>query len=78
MFAFNFHPTQSRPDLRIPVPDPADYRLVLDTDEGRFEGFDRVERGITYPRQDVGFGGRRQSLSIYLPNRSAQVLAPVV
>ena len=28
VFVFNFHPTQSYPDLRIPVPDPADYRVM--------------------------------------------------
>jgi len=76
VFAFNFHPTQSYADLRIPVPDPDDYRLVLDSDEDRFEGFNRVARGVVYPRQDVPFGERKQSVSIYLPNRSAQVLAP--
>jgi len=76
VFVFNFHPTQSYPDLRIPVPDPADYRLLLDTDEPQFEGFGRVKAGITYPRQGVGMENRQQSLMLYLPNRSAQVLAP--
>lgn len=77
VFAFNFHPTQSYPDLRLPVPDPKDYRLILDTDEGQFEGFNRVAAGITYPKQNVALGGRQQSVSIYLPNRTAQVMAPV-
>jgi 1,4-alpha-glucan branching enzyme len=76
VFVFNFHPTQSYPDLRIPVPDPADYKLVLDTDDPQFEGFGRVKPGITYPRQSVGMENRQQSLLLYLPNRSAQVLAP--
>lgn len=76
VFAFNFHPTNSYADLRIPVPDAADYRVVLDTDEVRFEGFDRVERNVNYPRQDVPMEGRGQSISIYLPSRSAQVMAP--
>jgi 1,4-alpha-glucan branching enzyme len=76
VFTFNFHPTQSYADLRIPVPDPVDYRLVLDTDERRFEGFGRVAEAITYPKQSVASHGRQQSVSIYLPNRSAQVLAP--
>jgi 1,4-alpha-glucan branching enzyme len=76
VFAFNFHPTQSYADLRIPVPDPADYKLVLDSDEHRFEGFGRVASGVNYPWQNVPYEGRNQSVSIYLPNRSAQVLAP--
>ena len=76
VFAFNFHPTQSYADLRVPVPDAADYRVVLDTDDKKFEGFGRVAEAATYPRQDVPFQNRRQSVSIYLPNRSAQVLMP--
>lgn len=76
VFAFNFHPTQSYPDLRIPVPDPTDYRMILDTDEPHFEGFNRVASGMTYPRQNEPYQGRQQSIRLYLPNRTAQVLAP--
>jgi 1,4-alpha-glucan branching enzyme len=78
VFAFNFHPTQSQRDLRIPAPDAADYRIILDTDSPRFEGFGRVRADTTYWKQDQPLYGRRQSIPIYLPNRSAQVLAPVV
>jgi 1,4-alpha-glucan branching enzyme len=76
VFAFNFHPTQSYPDLRIPVPDPTDYRMILDTDERQFEGFARVAEGMTYPRRTEPYAGREQSILLYLPNRTAQVLAP--
>jgi 1,4-alpha-glucan branching enzyme len=77
VFAFNFHPTQSYPDLRIPVPDPANYRQILDSDEAQFEGFGRVKPGMVYPRENVPWEGRQQSVRLYLPNRSVQVLAPV-
>jgi 1,4-alpha-glucan branching enzyme len=77
VFVFNFHATESYSDLRIPVPDPHDYRVILDTDEKRFEGFGRVAEGVVYPKQDVPMYGRGQSVQIYLPSRSAQVLAPV-
>lgn len=77
VFAFNFHPTASYADLRIPVPDPADYRTVLDSDESRFEGFGRVDPQVIHLRQDISDHGRNQSIQIYLPNRSAEVLAPV-
>lgn len=77
VFAFNFHPTASYADLRIPVPDPVDYRTVLDTDEPRFEGFGRVAPQMTHPREDISDHGRAQSIRIYLPNRSAEVFAPV-
>jgi 1,4-alpha-glucan branching enzyme len=77
VFAFNFHPTQSYPDLRIPVPDPADYKLILDTDDRAFEGFARVAPAMKYIRENQPWEGRKQSIRLYLPNRTAQVLAPV-
>ena len=76
VFAFNFHPTSSYADLRIPVPDAEDYRVILDTDEARFAGPGRSQAGTDLPCQAVPMYGRNQSLQIYLPSRSAQVLAP--
>ena len=76
VFAFNFHPTNSYFGERIPVPDSADYRLVLDTDAPAFSGFGRVASETVYPMQNIAMNGRAQSLQIYLPTRTAQVLAP--
>ncbi|MBV9850901.1 MAG: alpha amylase C-terminal domain-containing protein [Armatimonadetes bacterium] len=76
VFAFNFHPSESYAHLRIPVPDAADYRVVLDSDDARFGGLGRVAPDTLYPRQSVPMYGRSQSVQIYLPSRSAQVLAP--
>jgi 1,4-alpha-glucan branching enzyme len=33
VFVFNFHPTESYLGLRIPVPDPTSYRVILNTDD---------------------------------------------
>jgi 1,4-alpha-glucan branching enzyme len=77
VFAFNFHPTESYVGLRVPVPDPRDYRVVLNTDSRQFEGFGRVPEFAMYPRQDVEMYGRKQTVQLYLPARSAQVLAPL-
>lgn len=76
VFAFNFHPTQSHAELRIPVPDNIDYRLVLNTDDIRYAGPGRSESGVTYPIQQIPMYARSQTVQIYLPSRSAQVLAP--
>lgn len=76
VFAFNFHPEHSVADLRIPVPDSVDYRLVLNTDAPAFAGPARSRSDITYPIQQIPMYGRNQSVQIYLPSRSAQVLAP--
>ncbi|HTW95910.1 MAG TPA: alpha amylase C-terminal domain-containing protein [Tepidisphaeraceae bacterium] len=76
VFAFNFHPTESFVGLRIPVPDPKDYRVVLDTDQKDFEGFGRIDAGAVHIRETVPMYGRQQSIRIYLPSRTALVLAP--
>lgn len=76
VFAFNFDPHRSYEGLRIPVPDPRDYRVVLDADAPRFEGFGRTREDAVFPVQQVPMYGRAESLQIYLPSRSALVLAP--
>ena len=77
VFAFNFNIHESFGGLRIPVPDPKDYKIVLNTDSKPFAGPGLVQEGMIYPKQDVPMYGRKQSVQIYLPSRSAQVLAPV-
>jgi 1,4-alpha-glucan branching enzyme len=76
VFAFNWHPTESYAGWRIPVPDAADYQVVLDSDAPEFGGHGRTQPGTEYPLQQVPLFGRKQSLQLYLPSRSAQVLAP--
>jgi 1,4-alpha-glucan branching enzyme len=76
VFAFNFHPTESYPDLRIPVPDPTDYKLILDSDDKAFEGFGRIAKDVKYVWDKQPWETRQQSIRIYLPNRTALVLAP--
>ena len=73
VFAFNFHPSESVTDWRIPVPEKTDYRLVLNTDDTVYGGYGAVE-GTHYPWQDVAIEGRAQSIQLYVPARSAQVL----
>ncbi len=77
VFVFNFHATESYHDLRIPVPDPYDYKVVLSTDDLAYCGFGNAHNGQVYWRQKTPMYGRDQSVQIYLPARSAQVLAPV-
>jgi 1,4-alpha-glucan branching enzyme len=77
VFAFNFHPSESYTDLRIPVPDQSDYKLILNSDAARFSGPGLVQEGGKYPWQAHPMYGRQQSIQIYLPSRTALVLAPV-
>ncbi len=74
--AVNLHPTESYADLRIPVLEAADYSVVLSTDAVAYSGTGALEDGVVYPWQDVPMYGQKQSVQIYLPARSAQVLMP--
>lgn len=73
VFAFNFHPTQSYTDLRVPVPAAGTYRLALDTDQAPFGGFARVQSGQTFHAQNYAEGGLNFTIKTYLPSRTAQV-----
>ena len=68
--------------LRRPAhPRPGRRRLPGGAEHGRPPGsaaMGRVAPGTVYPLQSVPMYGRGQSVQIYLPSRSAQVLAPVV
>jgi 1,4-alpha-glucan branching enzyme len=76
VFVFNFHATKSFSDMRIPVPDPKDYTPILNTDDVRFDGHGLVAANVTYPCQKQGYSGQAQSVQLYIPARSAQVLVP--
>jgi 1,4-alpha-glucan branching enzyme len=78
VFAFNLHPDQSRTDWRIGVPAACDYAAVLTTDEPRFGGHGRAVPGTPshFPWSPGEYDRQRQSVSVYLPARSAVVLAP--
>lgn len=77
VFAFNFHATESFTDLRIPVPDATDYQLVLDSDAAEYGGHGRIESGCRYSWLAEPMYGCEQSTTVYLPSRSAIVLAPI-
>jgi 1,4-alpha-glucan branching enzyme len=77
VFVFNWHPTNSYSDWRIPVPDRTDYRLLLNTDSKEFGGHGLARDDQKFIWQDVSAHGGKQSIQIYVPSRSAQVLAPI-
>ena len=76
VFVLNFHPATSQADYRIGVPDRKDYRIILNTDDFWFGGHGIVQSQQLYPRQDQASHGRHQSVQIYVPARTGQVLAP--
>lgn len=71
LFAFNFSPSRSYTDIRVPLPTIADYTVALCTDDSVYGGFDQVQH-ITYPAQVDGQGN--SAITLYLPARTAVVL----
>ncbi|MDR1755964.1 MAG: alpha amylase C-terminal domain-containing protein [Culturomica sp.] len=71
VLAFNFHPQQSYTGYRFETI-PGRYRGILDTDSTEFDGFGRIDAQTEYFTQ---YGkSEENTLSIYLPARSALVL----
>ncbi|MFH1885857.1 MAG: alpha amylase C-terminal domain-containing protein, partial [Pseudomonadota bacterium] len=72
VFVFNFSPTRSFSDYRIPAPS-GKYRLILDTDSPDFGGHGRVDPGVEHFTLPGEQG--RPGLFLYLPNRAGLVLS---
>ena len=49
----------------------------LNSDDEAFEGHGLVDEGVTYLKQDVPIHGWNQSIQLYLPARTVQVLVPL-
>ncbi|KAF9585192.1 alpha-1,4-glucan branching enzyme [Lunasporangiospora selenospora] len=77
VFIFNLSSTKSFADYRIAVPEPGEYRILLDTDEARFGGHDRISHESRYFSTPEPWGGRNQFVQVYIPCRSALVLVKV-
>jgi 1,4-alpha-glucan branching enzyme len=69
LFIFNFNPTHSFDSRRISCRSGA-YKIVLSTDAPQFGGFDRIDTSLDYVTT-----GASPELSIYIPARTAVVLA---
>lgn len=73
IFLFNFHPENSIPGYQLMVPEPGDYRIVLNSDRTEFGGHGRIDETIHYP---AVFDAARNGwmLNLYNTNRTAVVL----
>lgn len=73
LMVFNFNPTQSFTDYGIPLR-PSKFKILFNTDEGRFGGQDRIDKDmIYYTRPSAGLTSQHY-LNLYLPARTAIVL----
>ncbi len=74
LFVFNFHPITSFTDYGIPV--KGRFRIVLDTDDSSFGGFNRVDRTKIYlsiRKAERNIINAPLYLYLYLPSRTALV-----
>jgi 1,4-alpha-glucan branching enzyme len=74
LFIFNFNGTNSFVDYRVGVETPGKYHIVLNSDEKRFGGHDRVAMDSEYFTTPFGWNGRANYLQVYLPSRTVLVL----
>jgi len=75
IWAFNFHPTRSFADYHFPAP-PGRYRIVLDSDAPQYGGHGRVDPEQPHLTMPPAEADQPHRLSLYLPSRTALVLAP--
>ncbi|MFO0859079.1 MAG: alpha-amylase family glycosyl hydrolase [Phycisphaerales bacterium] len=77
--AANLNPEFSRTDWRVGVPPAMPNRVpftaILNTDDTAFGGHGLVKK-MFYPAQPVSWDGFEQSVQIYVPARTAQILTP--
>jgi 1,4-alpha-glucan branching enzyme len=74
LFVFNFHPSASFTDYGIPL--KGKFRIIIDSDDPEFGGFNRIDRNTVYASQRKA---ERQTINVpyylylYLPSRTALV-----
>ena len=71
LFAFNFSPSHSYTDVKVSVPNCADYEVVFTSDDRKYGGWGRIDQGICPVQTDENGDS---AISLYLPARTALVL----
>ncbi|XP_007572466.2 PREDICTED: 1,4-alpha-glucan-branching enzyme-like [Poecilia mexicana] len=75
LFIFNFHPNKSFQDYRVGVEAPGKYKIKLDSDEVQYGGHGRLDHNTDFFTEPQPFNGRSNSMLVYIPCRTAIVLA---
>jgi 1,4-alpha-glucan branching enzyme len=76
LFVFNLNPSKSFTGYGIAA-DPADYRIVLNSDSPEFEGFGRINETMDYPAEPLGKIGSGFQILLYLPSRVGLVFRKI-
>uniref|UniRef100_A0A5B6ZJQ5 1,4-alpha-glucan branching enzyme n=1 Tax=Davidia involucrata TaxID=16924 RepID=A0A5B6ZJQ5_DAVIN len=75
VFVFNFHWTNSYFDYRVGCLKPGKYKIVLDSDDQLFGGFNRLNHNAEYFTSDGWYDDQPRSFLVYAPCRTAVVYA---
>lgn len=75
LWIFNFHPSSSYADYRVGVEEAGTYRVVINSDDELFGGHNRVSASTRYFTTDFAWHNRKNFLQVYIPTRTAIVLA---
>jgi 1,4-alpha-glucan branching enzyme len=70
IYAFNFNSTKSFSDYSFYLPEAAKFKIVLNSDDPKFGGFDRIDTKNQYE----SFVADTNRLSLYLTNRTCLIL----
>lgn len=77
VFIFNFHNHNSFTDYRVGVEVAGKYKIVLSSDDPQFGGHDRLDKSVEFLTDPFGHAGRRNFIQVYIPTRTALILAKV-
>ncbi|OUM60870.1 glycoside hydrolase family 13 protein [Piromyces sp. E2] len=75
LWIFNFHPTKSFSDYRVGTNWGSAHYVVLNTDKKEFGGQERINESIKHFPQKLEWNGRPYFIQVYIPCRTAIVLA---
>ncbi|KAI9814003.1 MAG: alpha-1,4-glucan branching enzyme [Pycnora praestabilis] len=75
LWIFNFHPEKSFTDYRVGIHQSGTYKVALNTDSPSFGGFGRVDENTRFFTTPFAWNGRKNFLQVYIPTRTALVLA---
>ncbi|RYR71322.1 hypothetical protein Ahy_A02g005593 isoform E [Arachis hypogaea] len=75
VFVFNFHWTNSYSDYRVGCSKAGKYKIVLDSDDPLFGGFNRLNHTAEYFASEGWYDDRPCSYLVYTPSRTGVVYA---
>lgn len=73
-FIFNFHPVNSYEGLTVPILSEGEYKVVFNSDDNAFGGYDRISKEYVYSTKHIFGTDFSQELQIYVPCRTILVL----